>query len=91
VGRGLTRRLTQGTASRIRASLIGTANLLWSLPTPSDRPAMPKPGGFPLADTLTVWGPARRVPPPAMIAGVTAGRQIPAGPLGRDPAAWTSA
>ncbi len=91
VGRALTRRLTQSTASRIRASLADTANLLWSLPTPSDLPAMPKPGGFPLTGTLTAWGPARRVPPPATITGVNAGWQIPAGPLGRHPAAWTSA
>ena len=91
VGRALTRRLTQSTASRIRASLAGTANLLWSLPTPSDLPAMPKPGGFPLTGTLTAWRPARRVPPPATITGVNAGWQIPAGPLGRHPAAWTSA
>ena len=91
VGRALTRRLTQSTASRIRASLAGTANLLWSLPTPSDLQAMPKPGGFPLTGTLTAWRPARRVPPPATITGVNAGWQIPAGPLGRHPAAWTSA
>jgi hypothetical protein len=90
VGRAVARRLTQSTASRIRACLVGTANLLWSLPMPSDLPAMPKPGGFPLADTLTAWGPARSVPPPATIADVNADWQIPAGPLGRHPAAWTS-
>ena len=37
VGRALTRRLTESVVNRIRVSLIGTANLLWSLPRPGDR------------------------------------------------------
>jgi hypothetical protein len=88
VGRALTRRLTRSTVSRIRASLIGTANLLWSLPRPADLPPAPSPGDFELVDTNTEWGPARRVPLPGSIAGVTAAWQIGAGPLGRHYPAW---
>jgi hypothetical protein len=88
VGRALTRRLTRSAVSRIRSSLIGTANLLWSLPRPADRPAAPSPGDFELVDTSTAWGPARRVPLPGEIAGVTGEWRIEAGPLGRDSPAW---
>jgi CoA transferase family III len=92
VGRALTRRLTRSVASRARASLVGTANLLWSFGVSGGEllPA-PKPEDFELVDTDTEWGPARRVPPPATIEGITAGWRIPAGPLGRDPAAWAEA
>jgi CoA-transferase family III len=88
VGRALTRRLTRSAVSRIRASLIGTANLLWSLPQPSDLPPKPSPGDFALVDTNTAWGPARRVPLPGEIAGVTSNWGIEAGPLGRHRPAW---
>jgi hypothetical protein len=112
VGRALARRLTKGRVSRIHASLIGTANFLWSLPRPADlinasggtgpgvrgwfpREAECPPGGqlpdvssFPLVDAQTAWGPARRVPPPGEIVGVTAGWQVEAGPLGRHEPAW---
>ncbi|MFZ0083070.1 MAG: CoA transferase, partial [Trebonia sp.] len=88
VGRALARRLTRSTVSRIRASLIGTANLLWSLPRPADLPPAPSPRDFELVDTNTEWGPARRVPLPGSIAGVTAAWQIRAGPLGRHYPAW---
>ena len=89
VGRALTQRLTQSVASRIRASLVGTANVLWSLGVSGDGlPPRPAPEDFDLVDTATEWGPARRVPPPATIEGVTAGWRIPAGPLGRHLAAW---
>jgi hypothetical protein len=53
VGRALTRRRTESVVSRIRFSLIGTANLLWSLPRPAEQPPMPKPGDFPLTDVQT--------------------------------------
>jgi CoA transferase family III len=86
VGRALTRRLTRSAVSRIRASLIGTATLLWSLPRPTGRP--PSPGDFELVDTGTAWGPARRVPLPGKIAGVTPEWRVEAGPLGRDRPAW---
>jgi len=88
VGRALTRRLTRSAVSRIRASLIGTANLLWSLPRPMGSPPKPSPGDFELADTGTAWGPARRVPLPGKIAGVTPEWRVEAGPLGRDRPAW---
>jgi hypothetical protein len=89
VGRALTRRLTRSAASRIRASLIGTANLLWSLPRPAELPPAPKPEDFILVDAETAWGPARRVPLPGEIAGVTAEWRIEAGPLGRHHPTWS--
>jgi CoA transferase family III len=85
VGCALTRRLTTPAASRVRASLIGTANLLWSLGPWSQEGIVED---FELVDTDTEWGPGRRVPPPATIEEVTAGWRIPAGPLGRHPATW---
>jgi CoA-transferase family III len=88
VGRALTRRLTRSAVSRIRASLIGTATLLWSLPRPTGSPPKPSPGDFELVDTGTAWGPARRVPLPGKIVGVTPEWRVEAGPLGRDRPAW---
>ena len=93
VGRALTRRLTESVVSRIRVSLIGVANLLWSLPRAGDLgelPSMPKPGDFRLADTHTVWGPARRVPLPGAIAGIDPEWRIEAGPLGRHQPTWAA-
>ncbi len=90
VGRAMTRRLTESVVSRIRVSLIGTANLLWSLPRPGKQPPMPKPGDFPLTDTHTAWGPARRVPLPGNIAGIDAGWRVEAGPLGRHQPTWAA-
>jgi hypothetical protein len=72
-------------------SLIGVANLLWSLPRAGDlgeQPSMPKPGDFGLVDTHTAWGPARRVPLPGEIAGVDPEWRIEAGPLGRHQPTW---
>jgi hypothetical protein len=91
VGRALTRRLAESVVSRIRVSLIGTANLLWSLPRHDDlgeQPPMPKPSDFRLMDTRTAWGPARRVPPPGEIAGVHPEWRVEAGPLGRHQPTW---
>jgi crotonobetainyl-CoA:carnitine CoA-transferase CaiB-like acyl-CoA transferase len=88
VGRALTRRLTDSVVTRVRASLIGTASLLWSLPRPESRPPRPSPAGFPLVDAMTAWGPARRVPLPGQIAGSAPRWQVEAGPLGRHCAAW---
>jgi CoA-transferase family III len=89
VGRALTRRLTRSTASRIRASLIGTANLLWSLPRLAELPPAPKPEDFTLVDAETAWGPARRAPLPGEIAGISADWRIEAGPLGRHQPTWS--
>jgi hypothetical protein len=88
VGRALTTRLAEGRVSRVRASLIGTANLLWSLPRPARSPDMPGTGGVQLADAQTAWGPVRRVPIPGQIAGIAPELARPAGPLGRDEPVW---
>jgi len=88
VGRALTRRLAESVVTRIRASLIGTANFLWSLPRPRELPPRPDPALFPLVDTMTAWGPARRVPAPGEIAGVRAEWRVEAGPLGRHAPQW---
>ena len=89
IGRALTRRLTESVASRIRASLIGTANLLWSLPRPQTQPPRPGPADFELIDTDTAWGPARRVPLAGALAGVEPRWEVKAGPLGRHEPAWS--
>lgn len=91
VGRALTARLTRRATTRVRASLIGTANLLWSLPRPADRaelPHLPRPEEFPLVDTRTAWGLGRRVALPGQITGVTRALRVEAGPLGRHQPAW---
>jgi CoA-transferase family III len=88
VGRALTRRGTESAVSRIRLSLIGTANLLWSLPRPAGQPPMPEPGDFQLTDARTAWGSARRVPLPGAIAGIDPRLRVEAGPLGRHQPTW---
>jgi crotonobetainyl-CoA:carnitine CoA-transferase CaiB-like acyl-CoA transferase len=91
VGRALTARLTRGVASRVLASLIGTANLLWSLPRPADLgdvPPPPRREQFHLTDTQTAWGPARRVPVPGQISGTVPELLTEAGPLGRHEPVW---
>jgi len=90
VGRALTRRLATQRASRIRASLIGTANFLWSLPRPRALPPAPSPADFPRQDASTAWGPARRVPVPGQIAGIAPHWTVDAGPLGRHAPAWAT-
>ena len=94
VAQALIARRADGTVRRVRASLTGTANLLWSLPRTAELgppPAMPRREEFPLADTQTAWGPARRVPLPGQIAGVTPAWRTRAGPLGRDQPDWEAA
>jgi crotonobetainyl-CoA:carnitine CoA-transferase CaiB-like acyl-CoA transferase len=89
VGRALTRRLTRSAVTRIRASLAGTANLLWSLPAPEGPlPPAPGPGDFALENTTTAWGPARHVPLPGRIAGIDPSWRVEPGPLGRHDPAW---
>jgi hypothetical protein len=88
VGRALTRRHMDSVATRIHASLTGTANLLWSLPRPAEQPPRPGPGDFTLTDASTAWGPARRAPVPGRIAGADPRLVIEAGPLGRHRPAW---
>ena len=88
VGRALTRRLTRSAVSRIRASLIGTANLLWSLPRPTGLAAGAITRGLRSRRHGHGMGPARRVPLPGEIAGVTGDWRIEAGPLGRHRPTW---
>ena len=91
VGRALTVRLARQAVSRVRASLTGTANLLWSLPRPAGRAGqspMPRREDIPLIPARTVWGPAARAPLPGAIDGVTAALSVEAGPLGRHQPAW---
>jgi hypothetical protein len=90
VGRALTRRLTGSVVTRVHASLVAVAGLLWSLPRPQSLPPRPSPADFPLADAMTAWGPARRVPVPGRIAGAEPRWQVEAGPLGRHAPAWLS-
>jgi len=86
----LTRRLTHTMAARIQGSLIGTANLLYSLTPPIDHLSVAAPKDFTLVETTTDWGPARRVPLPGRIDGVPAHWSQQAGPLGRHPAMWVT-
>jgi hypothetical protein len=90
-GRALTRRRVTGQASSVRASLIGTASFLWSLPRPEAVPPSPVPADVPLEDASTAWGPARRVPVPGQIAGTPPRWTVDAGPLGRHDPAWATA
>lgn len=87
VCRGLARKLRDDATSQVRASLVGVANLLTSLPGPSleiDAPHWP-PEVFEVA--ATAWGNVRRVRCPTAVSGVRT-RSIPAGPLGRHAARW---
>ncbi|WAH98618.1 CoA transferase [Arthrobacter sp. MMS18-M83] len=88
VARALTRRLTHSTSARIHGSLIGTANLLYSLTPPNGHLPVSTPEDFTFMATTTAWGPARRVPLPGRIDGVPVHWSQPAGPLGRHPAMW---
>jgi hypothetical protein len=90
IARALTRRLTDSTSAHIHACLIGTANLLCSLGTPSDQPAAAEPDEVTLEDSATVWGPARRVPLPGSIRGVSPRWAEQAGPLGRHTPTWNA-
>jgi hypothetical protein len=91
LAQALTSQLTSSSVARIRSCLIGAANLLWSLPRPADQPGRPDPRDFPLIDTTTAWGPARRAALPSVIDGTSAGWPIEAGPLGRHEPMWVSA
>jgi hypothetical protein len=87
----LTRLIRTGSCTDIRASLVGTANLLTDYPTP-DGLATPPPA-WSLSDTVSVntaWGPARRVPIPGSIAGVAPRLAIEGGPLGRHAPMWAA-
>lgn len=88
IARALARRLADNQTAKISASLIGAAELLFSLPHPED-PA--QPGSLdevPLVERSTEWGPARAVGPAGHIHGVPQVCRCDAGPLGRHEARW---
>jgi crotonobetainyl-CoA:carnitine CoA-transferase CaiB-like acyl-CoA transferase len=87
--RALTVRLQTGAPSHVRASLLGTANALLRLPAP----AGPVPGPLTIDDAATepvatAWGPARAARCPVAVDGCPPRWDVPAGPLGRDLAAF---
>jgi hypothetical protein len=77
--------------SDIRCSLLATANLLIDHPTPGGIDN-PRPTWSPAdtTPTFTAWGPARRVPIPGGIEGITCQLGIDAGPLGRHSPSWAA-
>ena len=87
--RALSRLARTGQASSLAASLVGTANVLMSLPTPAGL-AAPAPRFSPddTQPVRTAWGDARGVPAPGTIDGMPADLPEPAGPLGTHPPVW---
>lgn len=88
IARSLTRRLTENRTATIHASLIGTANLLFSLPQPEDSPHPESLEEVPLVERSTEWGRLRAVGPAGHIRGVSQAWDHDAGPLGRHEARW---
>jgi len=89
--RGLTERLTQGTACANRTSLARVASLLATCPVEFESAKPPLPAS--LSDytddiELSAWGPARRLRPPVTIAGLPMYWDRPATKLGSSPARW---
>ncbi|ALJ20535.1 CoA transferase [Microbacterium sp. No. 7] len=88
IARALAVRLAERRVATIRASLVGTANLLFSLPV-SDEPADPRSlDDVPLVERMTAWGPALATGPAARIDGAPQAWAHEAGPLGRHEAEW---
>lgn len=88
ISRALLRRLTDHETTTIHTSLIGTANLLFELPTPEESSASTSADDVPLIEQSTAWGPARIVGPAGRIQGVPQVLKHIAGPLGRHEANW---
>ncbi len=88
IARALTRQLSTSTATHIKGSLIGTANLLYRMAPPENPLTAVEHASVELEDTPTEWGPARRAPIPGRIEGTRPHWAHPAGPLGRQPARW---
>jgi len=89
--RGLTRRLSTGAGSEVRASLARTAKLLVDGSQPQFVAASLESearSDHTEAIELTAWGPARRVKPPAIVDGVPMHWDYPSTTLGSSPAAW---
>ena len=87
---GLGRLVREGLTTHARLSLTATARFLMGLCPGLPDLADPGPA---LADGLletaeSHWGPLRRVRCPGRLATFSPSWAIPAGPLGRDPAAW---
>ncbi len=88
IARALTRQLTDNVATHIKGSLIGSANLLYSMTPPELPLRAAKQPPVQLEDTPTEWGPARRVPISGNIEGLRPEWTQPAGQLGRHSACW---
>ena len=88
IGRALTERLTQGTVSDLRTSLVGTANALMGWTSPADAGSEAARPDAELEATSTFWGPARRVPLPGSIDGMAHDWTVEAGPIGRHEPSW---
>jgi crotonobetainyl-CoA:carnitine CoA-transferase CaiB-like acyl-CoA transferase len=86
--RALTRRLSDGRLTEVRASLVGAANVLLGLPAGTGTP-LPETT-VQLIDDDTAWGPVRRVPVPTVVHGHPARWRRPAGPVGVGDAAALS-
>jgi hypothetical protein len=91
---GLTRRLTDGTGSRWRASLARTALLLVGAGM-TDRDGREDRAGLSISGVgpveSTAWGPARRIPVPLEVQGAPLRWSVAARPLGSDSPRWTGA
>ena len=88
--RGVTQRLTRGTALEARLSLARTARFLVdSRREPAEAPlAAETPADCPPAIEETSWGPAHRLAPPVVIAGAPMHWDRPASALGSAPPRW---
>lgn len=84
VCRALTDFIKTNRAPRVRVSLIGMSNALKERGPGDTQIPMPAPRTFSpyLIETITDWGPIRRVRSPGQIAGLSPTWTIPAGPLG---------
>lgn len=83
IARALTRQLADSVATRIRGSLIGTANLLYGMDPPAGSLTAAEGAPVKLETSSTEWGPALRAPFPGTIGGIRPSWPQPAGPLGR--------
>jgi hypothetical protein len=88
---GLAERRSDGRGSRWRTSLTAMARLLVDAGVATSIEGEGIQPADPAADATvehTVWGHARRLPPPVEVAGAPLRWDLPAGPLGSVEAAW---
>lgn len=90
IARALKRQLISHVTTRMRGSLIGTANLLYGMKVPANSLTVAEQALFELEDAHTEWGPAQRVPIPGHVAGMQPRWVEPAGQLGRHDACWNT-